>query len=208
MTSSVSGGASGAPAPAHAPLHTPEEHAPSFVGALFWIAIVFSAFQIVTAAYSPISSTVVRAVHVGFLLLLTFLMHPPLRVKGLGWLVGAAAFGAGLYHGVFEADLIQRAGDLTTADMVVGTLTIVLVFEAARRIMGFALPLICLMFLAYGVFGQYLPGDTGAPGLRPGPDRGPTGLWHRRHLRHADLCVVVATSSCSSCLGPFLSRPA
>jgi TRAP transporter 4TM/12TM fusion protein len=163
MTSSVSGGALGAPSsapsPAHAPLHTPEEHAPSFVGALFWIAIVFSAFQIVTAAYSPISSTVVRAVHVGFLLLLTFLMHPPLRVKGLGWLVGAAAFGAGLYHGVFEADLIQRAGDLTTADMVVGTLTIVLVFEAARRIMGFALPLICLMFLAYGVFGQYLPGE-------------------------------------------------
>jgi TRAP transporter 4TM/12TM fusion protein len=140
-------------------LHTPEEHAPSFVGALFWIAIVFSTFQIVTAAYSPISSTVVRAVHVGFLLLLTFLMHPPLRIKGLGWLVGLAAFGAGLYHWIYEADLIQRAGEMTTADMVVGTLTIVLVFEGARRIMGFALPLICLMFLAYGVFGQYLPGE-------------------------------------------------
>jgi TRAP transporter 4TM/12TM fusion protein len=140
-------------------LHTPEEHAPSFVGALFWIAIVFSTFQIVTAAYSPISSTVVRAVHVGFLLLLTFLMHPPLRIKGLGWLVGLAAFGAGLYNWIYEADLIQRAGEMTTADMVVGTLTIVLVFEGARRIMGFALPLICLMFLAYGVFGQYLPGE-------------------------------------------------
>jgi TRAP transporter 4TM/12TM fusion protein len=102
---------------------------------------------------------VVRAVHVGFLLLLTFLMHPPLRIKGLGWLVGLAAFGAGLYHWIYEADLIQRAGEMTTADMVVGTLTIVLVFEGARRIMGFALPLICLMFLAYGVFGQYLPGE-------------------------------------------------
>ena len=45
------------------------------------------------------------------------------------------------------------------ADMVIGVLTIVLVFEAARRIMGFALPLICLMFLAYGLFGQYLPGE-------------------------------------------------
>jgi TRAP transporter 4TM/12TM fusion protein len=155
MNATVSGGA---PA-AHAPLHAPEEHAPSFVGALFWIAIVFSTFQVITAAYSPISSTVVRAVHVGFLLLLTFLMHPPLRVKGLGWLVGLAAFGAGLYHWYFEADLVQRAGDMTSADMVVGTLTIVLVFEAARRIMGFALPLICLMFLAYGVFGQYLPGE-------------------------------------------------
>ncbi|MEO7940634.1 MAG: TRAP transporter permease, partial [Burkholderiaceae bacterium] len=65
---------------------------------------------------------------------------------------------AGLYHWVFEADLVQRAGEMTTSDMVVGILTIVLVFEAARRIMGFALPLICLVFLLYGLFGQYLPG--------------------------------------------------
>ena len=42
--------------------------------------------------------------------------------------------------------------------MVIGVLTIVLVFEAARRIMGFALPLICALFLLYGLFGQYLPG--------------------------------------------------
>jgi TRAP-type uncharacterized transport system fused permease subunit len=35
----------------------------------------------------------------------------------------------------------------------------VLVFEAARRIMGLALPLVCLGFPAYGLFGQYLPGD-------------------------------------------------
>ncbi len=136
-----------------------DEHAAPFVGTLFWVAIVFSLFQVVTAAFSPLSSSVVRAVHVGFLLLLTFTLHPPLRQKGLGWLVGGAAFCAGLYHWVFEADLIQRAGDLTAADMVVGVVTIVLVFEGARRIMGFALPLICLMFLAYGLFGQYLPGE-------------------------------------------------
>ncbi len=135
-----------------------EEHAPPFVGVLFWVAIAFSTFQIVTAAFSPLSSSVVRAVHVGFLLLITFVLHPPLRSKGLGWAVGVAAFAAGLYHWVFEADLVFRAGELTTADMVVGITLIVLVFEAARRIMGFALPLICLMFLAYGLFGQYLPG--------------------------------------------------
>ena len=36
----------------------------------------FSVFQLVTSAFSPLSSTVVRALHVGFLLLLTFLLHP------------------------------------------------------------------------------------------------------------------------------------
>jgi TRAP transporter 4TM/12TM fusion protein len=144
--------------PAKGQLHAPEQHSPSFAGALFWVAIVFSTFQIVTAAFSPLSSSVVRAVHVGFLLLVTFALLPPFKVKALGWLIGLAAFVVGLYHWVFEADLVQRAGEMTTADMVVGTLTIVLVFEAARRIMGFALPLICLLFLAYGLFGQYLPG--------------------------------------------------
>ncbi|MDH5709756.1 MAG: TRAP transporter permease, partial [Hylemonella sp.] len=143
---------------AQAPLHAPETHAPSFVGALFWVAVVFSVFQIVTAAYSPISSSVVRAMHVGFLLLVTFALFPPFDQKWLGWLVGAAAFAAGLYHWIFEADLILRAGEMTPSDMVVGILTIALVFEAARRIMGFALPLICLMFLAYGLFGEHLPG--------------------------------------------------
>jgi TRAP transporter 4TM/12TM fusion protein len=154
----MSSNVSGAAPLANATLHATEEHAPSFVGALFWVAVLFSVFQIVTAAYSPISSSVVRAVHVGFLLLTTFALYPPFKQQWLGWLIGIAAFCAGLYHWVYEADLILRAGDMTPSDMVVGTLTIVLVFEAARRIMGFALPLICLMFLAYGLFGEHLPG--------------------------------------------------
>ncbi|MCX7668605.1 MAG: hypothetical protein N2439_00845, partial [Anaerolineae bacterium] len=43
-------------------------------GALFWIAIAFSAFQVYTAAFSPLSSQVVRAIHVGFVLLLIFVL--------------------------------------------------------------------------------------------------------------------------------------
>ena len=146
-------------AAANARLQTPDEPGtPAFVGALFWVAVAFSTFQIVTAAFSPLSSTVVRAVHVGFLLLVTFVLYPPLRQRWLGWGIGAVAFATGLYHWVFEAELVQRAGELTSADMAVGVLVIVLVFEAARRTMGVALPLVCATFLLYGLFGQYLPG--------------------------------------------------
>jgi TRAP transporter 4TM/12TM fusion protein len=128
-----------------------------FTRAVFAIAIAFSTFQIITAAFSPISSTVVRAVHVGFLLLMTFLLMPPFRQRWLGWIVGGVGFVISFYHWIFEADLIQRAGELTPADMVVGIVTIALVFEAARRVMGIALPLICAAFLLYALFGQYLP---------------------------------------------------
>jgi TRAP transporter 4TM/12TM fusion protein len=131
--------------------------------ALFLIAIAFSAFQIVVAAYHPFSSQVVRAIHVGFMLLLSFalLQHwlPRRPVAPLAWLVGLTAFGLAFYHWIFESDLIVRAGDPTQTDIVVGTVTLILVFEAARRIMGPALPLICAGFFAYALFGQHLPGD-------------------------------------------------
>ena len=96
----------------NAQLQTPDEGSPAFVGALFWVAVVFSVFQIVTAAFSPLSSTVVRAVHVGFLLLVTYVLYPPARQQWLGWCIGAVAFATGLYHWVFEAELVapRRTG--------------------------------------------------------------------------------------------------
>ena len=129
-----------------------------FTPAVFAVAVAFSTFQVVTAAFSPLSSVVVRAVHVGFLLLMTFILMPPGKRQWLGWVIGGVGFVFSLYHWVFEADLIQRAGEVNNWDMVIGIVTVVLVFEAARRVMGIALPIICGAFLLYGLFGQYLPG--------------------------------------------------
>ncbi|HRP96907.1 MAG TPA: TRAP transporter permease [Rhodocyclaceae bacterium] len=145
-------------------VHSPAAEAgKGMLRVVFYSAILFSVFQLVTSAFSPLSSTVVRALHVGFLLLLTFLLHPWQGGQGrTGVLTKAIGFGALLlsgYHWIYEADLVQRAGELTQADMAVGVITLVLVFEAARRIMGLALPMICLGFLAYALFGEYLPGD-------------------------------------------------
>ncbi|WP_439886879.1 TRAP transporter permease [Pseudomonas sp. MBLB4123] len=131
--------------------------------ALFYVALLFSTFQIITAAFHPVSSQVLRAVHVGFLLLTVFLSVPAFGAKQpwqpLAWLLGLAGMATAAYQWVFEADLIQRSGDLTGMDMFIGLVLIGLVFEAARRVMGIALPLICGLFLAYGLLGQYLPGD-------------------------------------------------
>jgi TRAP transporter 4TM/12TM fusion protein len=142
-----------AAASAEAPAPTP-----GFTAGIYAVAIAFSTFQVITAAFAPLSSPVVRAIHVGFLLLMTFTLFPPWRQKWLGWTLGAAAFAAGIYHWIYEADLVQRSGDLIPSDYVVGIVTIVLVFEAARRVMGIALPIICATFLAYALFGEYLPG--------------------------------------------------
>jgi len=130
------------------------------------LALAFSTFQLVVAAFHPLSSLVTRSLHVGFLLALTFLIYPAFksasklsRITPGDWLLAIGAFVLGTYHWVFEAELIQRSGDPSNTDLVVGTLLVALVFEAARRILGLALPIVCGIFLLYGLFGQYLPGD-------------------------------------------------
>ncbi|MFT0532212.1 TRAP transporter permease [Castellaniella hirudinis] len=127
---------------------------------IFWIAVAFSCFQIWTAAYSPLSSQVIRAIHVGFVLLMIFTLYARSGRFGaaIGWTLGTLGFVISLYHWVYESDLTARAGQMTNEDMVVGIITIALVFEATRRMMGWALPIICGLFLAYGLFGQYIPG--------------------------------------------------
>jgi TRAP transporter 4TM/12TM fusion protein len=126
------------------------------------IGIVFAAFQLYVAAFNYLPSQVVRGVHVGFLLLMTFGLIGNFTAKGdfgraLGWLIGGAGFLCGLYQWIFYADLIARDGDPTRADLVVGTLLAVLIFEGTRRLMGLALPLMCGACLLYWFFGQYLP---------------------------------------------------
>src|SRR6266567_9222559 len=126
------------------------------------VALAFSSYQLVIAAFSPISSLITRSLHVGFLLLLAFLIYPISskadrhRIAWYDAILGVVAFALAFYHWIFEAELIQR-GEPLLADLVVGTIVIVLVFEAARRVLGLALPIVCATFLAYGMFGQYLP---------------------------------------------------
>ncbi|KEF90977.1 TRAP transporter permease [Pseudomonas aeruginosa] len=136
-------------------LHLEAENWPR---ALFAVALAFSVFQVVTAAFPLISTQVLRAMHVGLLLLVVYISYPAFGIgrpwQPLAWLLGMAGLGTAVYQWVFEGDLIQRSGELTQADML-----IVLVFEAARRVMGIALPIICALFLAYGLFGEHLPGD-------------------------------------------------
>ncbi len=131
--------------------------------ALFAVALVFSVFQIATAAFPLISTQVLRAVHVGFLLLVVYLSYSFAGHRRpwqpLAWLLGLAGMATAAYQWYFEGDLIQRSGELTTSDLIVGLLLIGLVFEAARRVMGIALPIICALFLVYGLLGQYLPGE-------------------------------------------------
>ena len=152
------------PHAAEAPIEgLPPGFGTGFLGrAAFWIAVAFSLFQLWTAAYGTLPSQAVRAMHVGFLLLLGFALVGNLVARtSVGrawfWALGILGFLTGIYQWVNYVPLIQRSGFLTTTDLIVGTITIVLVFEGARRLMGLPLTIIAGLFLAYCFFGQYFP---------------------------------------------------
>src|SRR3954452_2099658 len=104
-----------------------EHHLPAGWGSglsgrlLFGIAIAFSVFQIATSIYAVLPIQVLRAVHVGFLVLVACGLISNHRGgsrlgHALGWAVGLAGFGIGLYQWIFYIDLVNRAGDLSSVD--------------------------------------------------------------------------------------------
>ena len=154
------------------------------------VALAFSAYQLILAGFAPLSSLPARSIHVAFLLALSFLIHPVSkradrhRIAPYDAALAALGFGLGFYHLFFEAELIQRSGDPNVMDLAVGTIFIVLVFEAARRVLGLALPIICASFLAYGMFGQFLPGALAHRGYGFDQIVNQLFLGDRGHLRH------------------------
>ena len=130
---------------------------------LFWLALLFSVFQIATAAHIvDFASQVVRAIHVGFLMLLTFPLVALARksgpaVKTLAWIMAGLGVVVAFYQWYEYTELLLRAGDPLTRDIILGVIALGTVFAAAWVIMGPALPIISGTFLAYCLFGEYLP---------------------------------------------------
>ncbi|MDO5706559.1 MAG: TRAP transporter permease [Paracoccus sp. (in: a-proteobacteria)] len=131
--------------------------------ALFWLAVVFSLFQIGSAAHLfDMPSQILRAIHVGFLTALAFpliaaLHKRALPFRALAWGLALAGVAVAAYQWIEYRDLIIREGDPNQMDLIMGSVALIVVFAAAWVMMGPALPIIAGLFLAYCFFGQYLP---------------------------------------------------
>ena len=136
------------------------------------IAITFSVFQLYTATFGVLDAQLQRAVHLGFGLALAYLLYPLRRawtrdnffhpVDVLFAVLGAAA---PAYIVVQYRELVTRAGSVSGADTVVGIIGILLVVEAARRVVGLPMVTVVLAFLAYAFLGPYMPGVFAHRGL-------------------------------------------
>jgi TRAP transporter 4TM/12TM fusion protein len=114
-------------------------------------------------AWATVTTQILRLVFLGFSLVLTFLLYPIARrgrataVPWYDWvfiLCSLVAVGYPLWD--FE-EFIYRSALPNFSDQICGVLTILLVLEATRRTTGWILPAVALLFLAYAVFGPWLP---------------------------------------------------
>jgi len=86
------------------------------------------------------------------------------RISGI--LFCALGVAACLYIAANEAALSDQYGSLNgTLQLAVAVVLITVVLETARRAIGWPLPLVAALALAYGLFGAHLPGEFGHPGL-------------------------------------------
>ena len=142
-----------------------------------WIAKFFYLSCIGVSLYHFITSFVGtpvvlehRSLHVSMMLALCFVMYPFSkrsnfkRVSWWDWLLVALSLFLVAYVWIDYLGIVERAGMPDTADFVVATLLVLLVLEAARRSAGLALPILSLIFIAYGLFGRSVPGVFGHRG--------------------------------------------
>ncbi|MCC6608433.1 MAG: TRAP transporter fused permease subunit [Burkholderiales bacterium] len=125
------------------------------------VAIAMSLFHLYTA-YAIVPAQELRPIHVGFVLFLTYLLFPVARrfrhrVMWWDWLAAAASVAAIAYmiHG--GDDLMDRNTLPEPTDIAFGVVFILLILEGVRRTSGLILAGVVVAFLAYALFGNYLP---------------------------------------------------
>ena len=149
------------------------------------IAITWSLFQLWYASPFPFwlnfgmfKGLPARAIHLGFALLLAFLIFPYARGKKVNFidiLIAITGAVCCLYIYVFYDQLVDRGGillkinfsdDFTIpVELILGIVGILILLEATRRVIGVPLVVIAVCFLLFSYFGQYAPDIISHGGL-------------------------------------------
>jgi TRAP transporter 4TM/12TM fusion protein len=136
------------------------------------LAITFSVFQLYTAIFGVLDAMIQRSIHLSFGLCLIFLLYPTskkwsrTKLHPLDAVLAVLGVLAPIYIVLNYQFLVQRAGQTTPMDLVAGIIGILLVLEAARRVVGIPMVVIALIFIIYAFIGPYIPGKMAHRGAR------------------------------------------
>lgn len=131
---------------------------------IFLFAVILCLYTVYEVNYGMFSPLGQLALFCMFGLVLCYLMFPltprleenkALRV--IDFALALASIGCCLYLVWQGKELALRAGKFTQTDFIVATIGTVLVVEATRRSIGWALPILAGVFILYAYYGAQLP---------------------------------------------------
>ncbi len=119
------------------------------------LAFFYSIFHLYTTFY-PMPTLLHRAAHVAIGITLIFFIYPSRKNEDRGrvvwydWILAALSMATFGYLALeYDAIMTTRGGIPNELDIAFAILTVVLVIEATRRVMGWILPGLALLFLLY-----------------------------------------------------------
>ena len=131
------------------------------------MAVILCAFQIyATGGIGVLEAPVLRAGHLSMILFLAFLWIPPMKSRDPAWVVvldimlalaAMAVLGYILYDLEAILNHMRYVDEISPVAMAFGTLCMLLVLEATRRLSGWPLVIVATSFIAYAMFGEYMP---------------------------------------------------
>ncbi len=134
---------------------------------LLVISVFFFIYQLILPVYAFMPNLRERAIHLSLALILIFLSTAKNRGR-VRWAidiiltlvgVGSCLYVFFAYHHIIEQYGIASAPIQEWA----GLLLVLIILEAARRMVRPALPIIAILFLLYAAFGHLIPGQFGHP---------------------------------------------
>ena len=128
----------------------------------------FALFHIYTALFGMFEPLIQRSIFVGVGLFLAFVTAPQQSTPRyiVSWILGGVALYSAFHVVLGNERLMDVLEDLTQWDKIVGVLTIACVLEAARRTIGWAMPVICVIGLVYYLGGNaFIDGQWRPPAL-------------------------------------------
>jgi len=138
------------------------------------LLVSLSIFHYYTAGFGLLREATHRGVHLAFVLSLIFLVfgfskshyqrepkstwYAPGGIPLYDWIIAIALALSVLYIPYIFEDLAFRVGNPLPQDVLMGSILLIGLLEATRRAMGWPLPIIAIVFMAYAMFGPYFPG--------------------------------------------------
>ena len=132
----------------------------------------FSLWYLYTSGFGLVSTETNRGFYLLFTSILVFLIFPagrgaPTHRPSIIDIVfiGAAIACIGYWMDQYVPYAMFRVSDPNQWDLTMAAVAIVVILETSRRVLGPAIPIIAILFLAQLYFGPYLPGKLSHPGM-------------------------------------------